>query len=97
MGKGYLIDIVGEIVEKNDIHDFFINAGGDIVVKSSGETNKRIGLENPENAKQAVGLVEINNMSICGSAGNRRVWDKYHHIINPNNCIVVNIIIYLII
>ncbi len=42
-----------------------------------------IGLEHPENNKQVIGTIKINNESICGSAGNRRAWGNFHHIINP--------------
>jgi thiamine biosynthesis lipoprotein len=43
----------------------------------------RVGLEHPNNPKQAIGVAEISNQSMCGSAGNRRAWGDYHHIINP--------------
>ena len=57
-----------------------VNAGGDI--RTKGRT-LRVGLENPADTTQAIGVAEISNISICGSAGNRRAWDKYTHIINP--------------
>lgn len=82
-GKGYLVDIVGEILKKNQIESFFINAGGDILV-SNTENPLRVGLENPHDTKQVLGVAEISNMSICGSAGNRRAWGAFHHIMDPN-------------
>ena len=81
-GKGYLIDIVAEIIKSHDIKTFMINAGGDIRCESSGEKNFTIGLENPKNFKEIIGTVSLTTGSICGSAGNRRRWDKYHHILN---------------
>ena len=80
IGKGYLIDIVGKILEENSIASYCIDAGGDILVKN-GEVN--IGLEHPENIKQVIGILKLDNGSICGSAGNRRKWGNMHHIINP--------------
>ena len=44
----------------------------------------RIGLEAPDDADKAIGVATIKNQSICGSAGNRRVWEQYHHILNPH-------------
>lgn len=79
-GKGYLVDIVGELLRNNNIEDYCINAGGDILVYGQIQ---RIGLENPTNTDQAVGVVDIKNGALCGSAGNRRAWAGYHHIINP--------------
>ena len=43
----------------------------------------KIGLENPENFNQVVGTYSLANGSLCGSAGNRRTWGNFTHIINP--------------
>lgn len=80
-GKGYLIDIVGKILEDNDIKAFCIDAGGDILHR--GSESIRIGLENSTNSDEVIGIVNIKNQSICGSSGNRRVWGDFNHIINP--------------
>jgi thiamine biosynthesis lipoprotein len=80
-GKGYLIDIVSEILESHNISSYCIDAGGDILCKRNEPL--RIGLEKPLDIKQVVGVVSLTNQSICGSAGNRRKWGKYHHIFNP--------------
>lgn len=80
-GKGYLIDLVGEILQEN----FTIDAGGDILHRDESEL--RVGLEHPENKNQVIGIATIRNQSICGSAGNRRRWGKFHHIINPQTLV----------
>ena len=43
----------------------------------------RIGLEDPEDTKKVIGVGILGNGSICGSAGNRRKWGDFTHIINP--------------
>ena len=68
-------------MEENDIDEYFINAGGDILHK--GKTPIRVGLENPEDINQVVGIYTLQNGSICGSAGNRRAWGDFTHIMNP--------------
>jgi thiamine biosynthesis lipoprotein len=83
IGKGYLIDIVSNILKLNSIQNYSVYAGGDLIFKTNQSRKLKVGLENPENIKQVIGAVEIKNKSICGSAGNRRKWGKYHHIINP--------------
>ena len=87
-GKGYLVDIVGELLEACGINHFCIDAGGDILVHTPDSDKKvkpiRIGLEHPDDPTQAIGVYEMNNGSICGSAGNRRVWGDFTHIINPH-------------
>jgi thiamine biosynthesis lipoprotein len=44
----------------------------------------RVGLENPNNFKEVIGVVEIVNQSIAASSGSRRRWANFHHIINPH-------------
>ena len=82
-GKGYLIDLVAEVLRKHEQHAFTIDAGGDIIHRSDVGTPIRIGLENPNDITEVIGAVTLGNASICGSAGNRRAWGKYHHIIDP--------------
>jgi thiamine biosynthesis lipoprotein len=83
-GKGYLIDLIGRVLEKNDLHSFCIDAGGDILHRDSKGQMMRVGLEHPDDPKKVIGVVSISNQSLCGSAGNRRAWANFHHIINPS-------------
>ncbi len=82
-GKGYLIDIIGDLLHKEGVEEYLIDAGGDILHKSNSKDEIKIGLENPLDLKQVIGVSAIRNKSICGSAGNRRAWQGMHHIINP--------------
>lgn len=82
-GKGYLIDIVGELLEKENIQDYCIDAGGDIRQRTTNSTPVRVGLEHPDDSTQAIGVINLENKSLCGSAGNRRAWGRFHHIMNP--------------
>lgn len=84
-GKGYLIDIVSRVLEKEGITEYSINAGGDILHK--GETPIRVGLENPEDFSQVIGVYTLKNASICGSAGSRRAWGNFTHYINPKTLV----------
>jgi thiamine biosynthesis lipoprotein len=45
----------------------------------------RIGLEHPADPTQAIGVAELpgSGLSLCGSAGNRRAWAGYHHVLDP--------------
>ncbi len=79
-GKGYLVDIIAHLLYLNDVDRFCINAGGDIFARGMPQT---IGLEDPDDPSRVLGTVGINNESLCASAGNRRKWQDYHHIINP--------------
>jgi thiamine biosynthesis lipoprotein len=84
-GKGYLLDLVAKEIEKNGIFEYCIDAGGDILHK--GKTPIRVGLENPENTQEAFGVYELQNAAIAGSAGNRRAWGNFTHIMNPKTLV----------
>lgn len=83
-GKGYLIDIIAEILKDNAFYDFTIDAGGDILHKTTNDKPLKIGLENPLKTREIIGVCEIKNNSISGSSGNRRAWEDIHHIVNPD-------------
>jgi thiamine biosynthesis lipoprotein len=82
-GKGYLIDIISSLMEKEGIEEYCIDAGGDMLVRNSTITPLQVGLEDPEDINKVIGTVSLVNQSIAGSAGNRRVWGEFHHIIDP--------------
>ncbi|HSX53158.1 MAG TPA: FAD:protein FMN transferase [Patescibacteria group bacterium] len=82
-GKGYLVDILSAIIAKAGIHDYVIDASGDILHRSSFNKPISIGLENPMNLKQVIGIARLSNASLCASSGARRVWGKYTHILDP--------------
>ena len=82
-GKGCLVDIIGELLEAADIRDYYVNAGGDIRYRTSGPDPLRVGLENPQDSNEVLGMAMVHNQSICASSGSRRAWDRYHHLIDP--------------
>lgn len=82
-GKGYLVDIVGDILREKSIESFCIDAGGDMYYQNKSDTSLKVGLENPEDFSQVIGVVELVNSSLCGSAGSRRKWAEFNHIIDP--------------
>ena len=84
-GKGYLIDIVSQILEENGIDSYCVDAGGDMRYRSAIGETLRVGLEHPSDASQIIGVASIVNKSICGSAGNRRAWGVFNHIIDPRS------------
>lgn len=81
-GKGYLIDIISELLREHEVSSFCVDAGGDIRYES--QEPLRVGLENPNDLSQAIGVVTIKQTSLCASAGSRRKWGAYHHIIDPH-------------
>lgn len=89
-GKGYLLDLIAELLVSYEVTEFCLDAGGDIL-RHSAQANPSaikpltIGLEHPENTSQVIGTLPLVTGSLCGSAGNRRTWGEYHHIIDPTS------------
>lgn len=84
VGKGYLIDIVASLVRSKGIRSYTIDAGGDIAHLSEQGSPIKVGLEDPTDKAKVIGIAELpSGKSIAGSAGNRRAWDKYTHIMDP--------------
>jgi thiamine biosynthesis lipoprotein len=82
-GKGYLIDLVGKVLEEEGFRSYCVDAGGDIFYRSQKNEPLKVGLEHPDDTSKVIGTINILNQSLCGSAGNRRAWANFHHIINP--------------
>jgi thiamine biosynthesis lipoprotein len=82
-GKGYLVDIVAGILHAAKIHDYVIDASGDVL--HEGRSENRIGLEHPHDPSMVIGVVDVRNRSLCASATNRRAWGNgMHHIFDPH-------------
>jgi thiamine biosynthesis lipoprotein len=82
-GKGYLVDIISSLLVEHGVQSFCVNAGGDMCYRTETAEPLKVGLENPDDLAQVIGIASIHNQSICGSSGNRRSWADFHHIINP--------------
>ena len=89
-GKGYLVDIISELLTNYGLANYCIDAGGDIVYRTTTSQHLEVALEHPTDFSQAIGVASLYNQSLCGSAGNRRTWtvnagrQTYHHILNPS-------------
>ncbi len=84
-GKGYLVDIISDLLSVHAIHSFCVDAGGDMVYRTPTDQSLDIALEHPADPAQAIGIAHIRNQALCGSATNRRAWDGYHHIMDPHS------------
>jgi FAD:protein FMN transferase len=80
-GKGYLVDLVSAILEQAGVAGFVVDAGGDL--RHRGEHGIRVGLEHPLDPRLVIGLANLQNQALCGSAVNRRAWgDELHHLLD---------------
>jgi thiamine biosynthesis lipoprotein len=87
-GKGYWVDKVSEILDKNKLGHYLINGSGDIYYKNtSNQEGLCISLENNQN--EIFATTNIFNSAICGSGTGKRNWsikvtDNLHHVIDAN-------------
>lgn len=82
-GKGYLVDIVCQILDDAGIDEYVVDASGDLRHKGAAENT--VGLEYPFDASKVIGVIDVQNKSLCASATNRRQWgDGMHHVFDPD-------------
>lgn len=82
-GKGYLVDLLGILLETAGVHEYLINGGGDLL--HAGPSPCRVGLEDPVDDRRVVGVATLDNAALCGSAVNRRRWGQdLHHILDTS-------------
>jgi len=87
-----LVDVVAKQMETAGIASFVIDASGDICHR--GSDVQTVGLEDPNDPTRVIGMMPLNNASLCASAVNRRKWgDGWHHIVDGRTGKPVNDII----
>lgn len=79
-GKGYLVDLVAEVLAAAGVAEFTIDASGDILHR--GGAPLRIALEHPLDEAVAIGVARLGDGALCASASNRRAWPGSHHILD---------------
>ena len=83
-GKGRLVDLVSDLITDSGIRRFIVDAGGDMYRSTADGTSLAdVGLEHPDQPGHVIGVVRLGRGALCGSAGNRRAWAGYNHILDP--------------
>ncbi len=88
-GKGYALDLVADFLRKTwQLHDFLINAGGDIIVSNKLSPPWELYLEHPTEANTYLGKIALTNASLASSSPHKREWrvagKTYNHIIDTS-------------
>jgi thiamine biosynthesis lipoprotein len=88
VGKGYLVDIVSEILREAGFTQFVVDGSGDL--RHSGESILRVGLEHPFDSRLAIGIANLQDRALCASAVNKRAWgDGLHHVLDARTGVPV--------
>jgi thiamine biosynthesis lipoprotein len=79
-GKGYLVDLVSDLLTEAGIDEHIVDASGDL--RSHG-VPMRIALEHPLDPTKAIGIAELADGAFCASATTRRAWGEgLHHVLD---------------
>ena len=82
-GKGYLVDSICQLLDESGVNEYAVDASGDI--RHKGVLENKVGLEHPYEEGKVIGVIDIQNKSLCASAINRRQWGNgQHHIFDPD-------------
>lgn len=73
--KGWAIDGAAEILTAAGIDDFFLSAGGDVVVRSSGRP-WRVGVRHPQDAAATAAVLLLDNAAVATSG----LYERGRHI-----------------
>lgn len=84
-GKGYVVDLVASLLDAEGCDEYCVDAGGDMVRRGPEDDPLRVGLEHPDEMGMAIGVAYLRGGALCGSAGNRRAWGRFHHVIDPRS------------
>lgn len=79
-GKGYLVDIVAEMLRNERMDAFVVDGSGDLI--HAGPEPLAIGLEHPSDPNLAIGVVRLKGRALCASSSNRRAWGPFHHVVD---------------
>ena len=94
IAKGYIIDKFSEFIKNKKYKNYMVNIGGDIYASGKNMNEKKwvIGVRNPEEKETIVKKIEVSGQAIVTSGDYerylRRQKKKYHHILNPETCML---------
>ena len=93
VAQGYTTDMIGEFLLSNDVNNFLVDVGGEIMARGSKPNDEpwKVGIEKPaanrDSERIVQEIVELNNQSIVTSGNYRKYVEKngkrYSHSLNP--------------
>ena len=96
IGKGYIVDLISELLISYDIKNFLIEIGGEIIAKGKNPNSGdfwKVAIDNPsqKNNRQFIKTILLKNKALATSGNYRKyiidslTGKKYVHTINPKN------------
>lgn len=90
-GKGYLVDIVADMLRTAGNREFVVDGGGDLI--HAGLKPLDVGLEHPSDPALIIGIARLHERALCASAVNKRAWGPFHHVVDGRTGVPVRDVI----
>jgi len=93
IAQGYSVDLMADFLERYEIHNYYVELGGEIKVKGVKQDSSfwRIGIDKPEEGNESrdlIAILELENKAMATSGNYRKFYEKdgkkYSHTIDPN-------------
>ena len=94
IAQGYAADLVGQLLDSYDIHDYLVDIGGEVVAKGTKAHGQpwRVGIERPAASDTSVPVVmtaiDLRDASVVTSGSYRKYYERdgvrYSHTIDPS-------------
>ncbi len=89
IAKGFGVDKVASYLDENNIKNYMIEIGGEIIAKGKNQHNKiwQIGISNPDNSSKILKIVALNHKSLATSGDYQNYFEinnkRYSHTLDP--------------
>ncbi len=88
LAKGYIVDMVSEVLLSRGIENHLINAGGDIKTSGTRQDGRpwKVAIQDPARKDNHLDVIELSNASVATSGNYENYFDAekiFHHIANP--------------
>lgn len=84
VGKGFVCDKIKELLDKGRTKSAVVSVGGSLLIY--GNRTFSIGIVNPDNDKQSMGTLKLNDTCVSTSGNYEKYFEqdgkRYHHILN---------------
>jgi len=88
IAKGYIVDKAAEMLSKNHVQNYLVNAGGDIRTRGSNPEEKpwSVAIQDPFKRKEYPDIIRMGDGAVATSGNYEVYFDQekmFHHIVNP--------------
>lgn len=88
IGKGYVLDLIADLLDSKHVKDYWVSLGGDIVVRGHDVTGKpwNIGIGSATDTDHVIASLQNHNgarVAVATSGITKRNGSNWHHLIDP--------------